>query len=195
MQPKLLAFMIALLLFVTNSLQAQSEKSTEKMRELKDVRAKEMQTKSDANRSASAEKQKAMQQQQAGMKPGSTPGMASDLKLSADEEKRSINGYKVDFASNPYSSPDNAIASISLYNGTAQNQQKIGIIHFYAKGAKMLVERKTVDDNKFVTLHYDLDGFAAVQEFLGTGNRLALIHNNKTKESYISTDVMPTRTK
>lgn len=196
---KLLALLFAIL-FTTVSLQAQTEKNTEKIREMKEMRAKELQSKSDASNAASAEKQKAMQAQ--GIKPdalnrggGMSANVASDLKLSTDEEKRNINGYKVDFASNPYGLADNAIATISLYSGVAQNQQKIGVINFYGKGAKMLAERKVVDDKKFITLNYDLEGFAAVQDFLATGNRLALVHNNKTKEAYISTDVMPTRTK
>lgn len=197
MQSNLLALLLAVLL-ATVSVQAQTEKNTEKMRETKDLRTKEMQAKSSDARAISAEKQKAMQQSmkaEVGSRSSTTPNVVSDLKLSADEEKRNINGYKVDFASNPYGSVENAIASISLYSGTAQNQQKVGVIHFYAEGAKLLNEIKSVDDQKMVTLHYDLDGFAAVQDLLSMGNRLALVINNKTKQAYISTDVMPTRTK
>ena len=197
MQSNLLALLLAVLL-ATVSVQAQTEKNTEKMRETKDLRSKEMQAKSGDARAISAEKQKAMQQSmkaEVGSRSSTTPNVVSDLKLSADEEKRNINGYKVDFASNPYGSVENAIASISLYSGTAQNQQKVGVIHFYAEGAKLLNEIKSVDDQKMVTLHYDLDGFAAVQDLLSMGNRLALVINNKTKQAYISTDVMPTRTK
>lgn len=196
MQSNLLALLLAVLL-ATVSVQAQTEKNTKKMHETKDLHTKEMQAKSGDARAISAEKQKAVQQIKAdiGSRNSTTPSVVSDLKLSADEEKRNINGYKVDFASNPYGSVENAIASISLYSGAAQNQQKVGVIHFYAEGAKLLNEVKSVDDQKMVTLHYDLDGFAAVQDLLSMGNRLALVINNKTKQAYISTDVMPTRTK
>ena len=196
MQSNLLALLLAVLL-ATVSVQAQTEKNTKKMHETKDLHTKEMQAKSGDARAISAEKQKAVQQIKADIcsRNSTTPSVVSDLKLSADEEKRNINGYKVDFASNPYGSVENAIASISLYSGAAQNQQKVGVIHFYAEGAKLLNEVKSVDDQKMVTLHYDLDGFAAVQDLLSMGNRLALVINNKTKQAYISTDVMPTRTK
>lgn len=132
------------------------------------------------------------------MAANKTGGMAAymamtDIKLTADEKKHTINAYKVDFPSNPYGTNDNIVASISLYTGASKEPQKIGVINFYAGNAKALADRVTVDNKEFVTLSYHADSFNNVQNLLANSLKLVLVLNNKTKEAYISTDVVATR--
>lgn len=196
MQSKLFVLLISILFTCANSYAQDNKvsKNGAKTRELKEMNSNDMKLKSEA----ASDKQRAIQtaKSEAISRGAGAFNAPSDLKLSADEEKRNINGYKVDFASNPYGVADNAVISISLYNGLGTNQAKVGVINFYSKGAKALSERKALDDKKFITLNYDLDSFAIMKDILANGgNHLTLVHNNKTKEAYISTDVVATRTK
>jgi hypothetical protein len=192
MYSKLLTLLFSILL-TFGYIQAQDTKAP--LQRNPNVANKSGQLKAQDNAAVAAKKQQMAQTKLDAARNGALTNMASDIQLNADEEKRAINAYKIDFASNPYSTPDNAVVRIALYNGTAKEQTQIGTINFYSKGSKMLAERKVLDDKKMITLNYDLDSFSIVQQTLAQGKRLNLVHNNKTKEAYITTDVVATFTK
>jgi hypothetical protein len=192
MYSKLLTLLFSFLL-TFGYIQAQDSKAV--LQRNPNAASKSGQLKVQDNATAAAKKQQMVQNKLDAARNGALTNMASDIQLNADEEKRAINAYKIDFASNPYSTPDNAVVRIALYNGTAKEQTQIGTINFYSKGSKMLAERKVLDDKKMITLNYDLDSFSIVQQTLAQGKRLNLVHNNKTKEAYITTDVVATFTK
>ncbi len=197
MQAKLI-IAVLLAIFTTGiNIQAQATKA----KEVKDPKAagdKAANLKKMQMDKADADKAKATPQNLRDMAAGRQGGMAAyaamtDIKLSADEKKHTINAYKVDFPSNPYGAGDNAVASISLYTSAGKDPQKIGVINFYAGNAKALADKVAVDAKEFVTLAYHADSFNNIQNILATSSKLVLVQNNKTKEAYISTDVVPNR--
>lgn len=149
-------------------------------------------------RAVMQEKMKAAAMQKGGatMDPGAgNPRMAamnsvSDITLQRGEKKLTINGYKLDFASNPTVDPEQARATITLYTG---KDEKIGKINFYAETAKALKEKKALDERDMANLSYDMDMLSSIQNFLSTSMRSVLVINADTKQAYISSDVVPTR--
>lgn len=156
------------------------------------------------NRAALQEKMKASGMQKGGapaagkMDPNApNPRMAamnniSDVPLQKGEKKFTVNGYKLDFLSNPTVDPEAPRASITLYTG---KDEKIGKINFYADNAKMLKEKKALDDRDMANLSYGMDMLKSVQDFLSTSMRTFLVTNVDSKQAYITSDVVPTRTR
>lgn len=158
----------------------------------------------DQNRAALQEKMKA-----AGMQKGGAPtsgkmdpnapnprtmamNSVSDIPLQKGEKKFTVNGYKLDFLSNPTVDPEAARATITLYTG---KDEKIGKINFYADNAKALKEKKALDDKDMANLSYSMDMLKSVQDFLSTSMRSFLVVNVDSKQAYITSDVVPTRTR
>ena len=85
-----------------------------------------------------------------------------------------------------------ASVSITLYTG---KDEKIGKINFYADNAKALKEKKALDDKDVADLSYSMDMLKSVQDFLSTSMRSFLVINVDSKQAYITSDVVPTRTR
>ncbi|MGB1204404.1 MAG: hypothetical protein ACPG5B_02090 [Chitinophagales bacterium] len=115
---------------------------------------------------------------------------ASDLDLSDSQGKKTIKAYKLDYNFNPYRSFDNPVTSMTLYGDA---NKKIGMIHFYADGAEALEDRKALDDKKIATLSYHIDMLEQMEKFISTSRKVVLVTDSKTKEAYLTTDLLPTR--
>ena len=115
---------------------------------------------------------------------------ASALELSDSQNKRTIKAYKLDYNFNPYRSFDNPVTSMTLYDDA---KKKIGTINFYADGAEALEDKKALDDKKLVTLSYHIDMLEQMEKFISTSRKVVLVTDSKTKEAYLTTDLLPTR--
>ena len=115
---------------------------------------------------------------------------ASDLNLSDSQNKRTVKAYKLDYNFNPYRNFDSPVTSMTLYG---DSNAKIGTINFYADGAEALENKKALDDKKMVTLSYHIDMLEQMEKFIGTSRKVILVTDNKTKEAYLTTDILPTR--
>lgn len=205
MSSKFIVTLLFALFVAIGSLQAQDKSSKEG--KLSETQKLELEAKKKAAldaRKALGEKRgnTVPQGNMTGERPGGTKGVASgaasmmgasDLQLNADEQKVTINGYKADFLANPYGTPENTLAAITLYAADGKDAKKIGVIHFYAKGAKALSDTKVLDDKGMAVFAYEMSSFSDVQGFLAEAPKLVLVKNNKTKTAYITTDVLPTR--
>lgn len=125
--------------------------------------------------------------QQAG-KPDA-PKTAS-VALDKNEKEHIIKGYRVDYKANPMATADNVIATLLLFNA---QDEKIGIVNFYAAGAKALTQKETISDKGVVTMAYPIELMDKVTEFVARNPQTVIIYNTESKTAYLTMAVMPTR--
>lgn len=115
----------------------------------------------------------------------------SDVQLVKDEQKITVTGFKTDFLA-PTTDAEAPRLSIVLYTDKAE---KLGKINFYDNNAKVLKDKKTLDDKGAVNMSYSMDMFDTIQQFLNTSMRVFVVVSKEAKTAYLTSDIVPTRSR